>query len=245
MPIVPTSVTYGNLPVVELAELLDRYRALLQEVDRWFSGCVEQYEDQITCRYGCTGCCRGLFDITLLDALLLRQGVELLAAPLRGEVNRKALLRLRELHERFPPFVPPWLLNVMPEERWEELMPDEDEVPCVLLSDTGSCLAYEHRPMTCRLHGLPLIDVGGEELFDEWCTLNFTSSDPRSLAGLRFRFNDLFAQELLLFREMARQLFGSPLNELDTLIPGAVVLEVQDLPEVVSAAGLLETPSPR
>ena len=105
-------------------------------------------------------------------------------------------------------------------------MPEEDETPCLLLSETGGCLVYDYRPMTCRLNGIPLIDVSGEELFDEWCTLNFPEDDPRRLEALRYHFSELFAQELLLFHELTRRLTGSPLSEVDLFIPAATVLEL-------------------
>jgi hypothetical protein len=94
-----------------------------------------------------------------------------------------------------------------------------------LLSESGECLVYENRPMTCRLNGIPLIDFSGEELFDEWCTLNFIKKNPRKLRGLRFGFLELFAQELLLFHELTRSLAGAEVSELDLFIPAAIVLE--------------------
>ena len=56
--------------------LLDRYGALLGEVDVWFQTCSLRYPEQIVCRQGCSSCCRGLFDITLLDALYLKRGFD-------------------------------------------------------------------------------------------------------------------------------------------------------------------------
>jgi hypothetical protein len=105
------------------------------------------------------------------------------------------------------------------------MMPEEDETPCPLLSDQGSCLVYDFRPMTCRLNGIPLIDTNGEELFDEWCSLNFADIDPTVLEDIRHPFNDLFTQELLLFRELTLRIFGVAVNELDTIIPAAVFLD--------------------
>jgi hypothetical protein len=112
-------------------------------------------------------------------------------------------------------------------------MPEEDETPCLLLSETGGCLVYEHRPMTCRLNGIPLIDVSGEELFDEWCTLNFTDVDPRDLTELRFGFTELFGRELLLFRELVRLLTGTARNEIDLFIPAAIVLDKNKIVEAI------------
>ena len=205
--------------------LLDRYGSLLGKVDAWFRRCLEQHPDLIECRNGCSECCRGLFDITLLDAFYLKRGFDKLPEPLKTELVQSASLRLELLSGVNPAFVEPWLLNGIPEGDWDELMPEEDETPCLLLSETGECLIYNYRPMTCRLNGIPLIDVSGEELFDEWCTLNFTEEDPRRLGDLRFGFTELFAQELLLFQELVRLLTGTAQNEVDLFIPAAIVMD--------------------
>jgi hypothetical protein len=144
----------------------------------------------------------------------------------RRKISRVARERLTTLAQQFPAFVEPWILNGIPEPEWDEMMPEEDETPCPLLSRSGDCLVYNFRPMTCRLNGIPLIDESGEELFDEWCTLNFVDEYPLEFEGLRFRFKDLFAQELLLFQELIRILTGRTLSEVDTIIPAAIVLEL-------------------
>jgi Fe-S-cluster containining protein len=207
-----------------LNDLLERYGTLLSEVDLWFASCRERYGDLIVCGRGCSACCRGLFDITLLDALNLRRGFDLLPDAIQAEVRKRALARLNEIETRWPRFTDPWLLNTIPEEEWDEIMPEDDETPCVLLSERGSCLVYDHRPMTCRLNGIPLMDRSGEELFDDWCTMNFIGRNPRELPDLRHPFRDLFAQELLLFRELTTRLLGEPVNEIDTLIPAALCM---------------------
>lgn len=208
-----------------IAELLDRYGSLLREVDAWFLACMKQHPDQINCCDGCSACCRGLFDITLLDAFYLKQGFDALPSSQKHILRQEASARLEGLSQINPLFKEPWLLNSIPEDEWEELMPEDDETPCLLLSDAGACLVYDHRPMTCRLNGIPLIDVSGEELFDEWCTMNFVQKDPRLLDSLRFRFNELFTRELMLFREFTDILSGVPRNEIDLFIPAAVLLD--------------------
>ena len=214
-------------------ELLDRYGALLREVDVWFARCLDQYPELIACRNGCSECCRGLFDITLLDALYLKRGFDALPELQRTGLVRAATGRLLQLSHLNPAFIEPWLLNGIPESDWDVLMPEEDETPCLLLSDDGGCLVYEHRPMTCRLNGIPLIDVSGEELFDEWCTLNFTEEDPRRFADLRFEFTGLFSRELLLFQRLIHHLTGAIRNEVDLFVPAAVVLDCNKIVEAI------------
>ena len=209
-----------------LTALLEEYGQLLAEVDAWFRRCLAAYPAAVRCGVGCDGCCRGLFDITLLDAALLRQGYERLPREVRAVVRRKARARLGELRAEWPDLVEPYVLNLLPDEEWPELMPEGDETPCVLLGDDGRCLLYAYRPMTCRLHGLPLLDHSGEAFDDDWCTLNLTGLDPATLPELRFPFRDLFARELALFRRFSTALLGSPVSELDTLIPAAVLVAI-------------------
>jgi len=208
-----------------MKDLLDRYGELLREVDRWFSGCILRHGDRIACGQGCSACCRGLFDITILDALYLRSGIDALPEATKQSLRLKATGRLAALSACNPSFAEPWILNRIPEEEWEELMPEADETPCLLLGEDGSCLVYGQRPMTCRLNGIPLIDVSGEAVMDEFCTLNFKDAGAALPEDIRYPFFDLFAQELLLFREFSRRLLGEAVNEMDTFIPAAVIID--------------------
>lgn len=205
--------------------LLDNYGLLLGEVDTWFKRSAAHHPENVQCHNGCSECCRGLFDITLLDAFYLKRGFDLLPDCKKTELQKVASHRLADLSGINSNFIEPWLLNSIPEEEWELLMPEEDETPCLLLSDKGNCLLYDYRPMTCRLNGIPLIDISGENMFDEWCTLNFTNADPISMLDIRFDFIDLFGRELMLFRDFATQLTGVPHNEIDLFIPAAIVME--------------------
>ena len=206
-------------------EILQRYALLLSEVDRWFTRCLSLFPTEISCARGCSDCCRGLFDITLLDAVFLRKGFERLPDPLRKGITERAKCRLEGLRAIWPELAPPYLLNHRPEEEWDALMPDEDETRCVLLGDDGLCLIYDHRPMTCRLHGLPLVDPDGTVLHDEWCTLNFTDADPLIHKELRDEFTRMLKEEVVLFRGLEMILLNKSIKELDTLIPLALLVD--------------------
>ena len=230
--------------MIHFSALLDRYRELLAEVDVWHAHCSLVAGDQISCQRGCSACCRGLFDITLLDACLLRDGFSRLPVQLQQHIVDKATQRIMTVRTLWPDFDAPFLLNSYPEEQWDQAMPDDDETPCALLDEEGDCLLYDSRPMTCRLHGVPLVDVSGELLFDEWCSLNFTDSSPLESTLLRAPFNDIFKHEQLLFREFTTLLLGRPFNELDTMIPAALLLDFEHftLPEPLYGAEALSNP---
>lgn len=221
--------------MTEVVTILNRYQELLSEVDTWFTYCSLVAGDQIACQRGCSACCRGLFDITLLDARLVREGFEQLPQDIQQTVTAAAQQSITGIRNRWPDFDQPYLFNGYPEEEWDLVMPEEDESPCPLLGQDGLCLVYKHRPMTCRLNGIPMVDTSGEVLFDEWCSLNFIDVDPLKIQELRCHFNDIFTQEQLLFREFTQRLFGKPFNELDTVIPAAVLINFNaiSLPEQV------------
>ncbi|PLX83970.1 MAG: zinc/iron-chelating domain-containing protein [Desulfuromonas sp.] len=215
-----------------MEEILLRYRTLLSDIDAWFGRCQSRYPEKIACGPGCSACCRALFDITLLDAALLQQGFRQLEERTRREVLKRAQPILARLQARWPGFEHPYLLNALPEEEWE--VPGEDETVCPLLGADGRCLVYAHRPTTCRLHGLPNIDLSGEVFSDGCCTRNFPGGVPLSEEGLRWEFRRAFAAEYDLLGAFTRELFGRPLLELDTLIPAALFIDFSRLPSADS-----------
>jgi Fe-S-cluster containining protein len=206
-------------------ELLERYGKLLARVDDWFSICISRFPDEISCGRGCAACCRGLFDITLLDALLLRRGFDKFPEAVRLDLLSRAEKRLSKIRESWPEFAPPFILNNRPEKEQVVVMSEEDETPCVLLGVDGLCLLYDYRPLTCRLHGLPLIDRSGEVMEDAKCTLNFPLQDPLTATGLRGDFEEIFRTETFLVAEFNDLLTGIPTAELDTLIPAALLFD--------------------
>lgn len=210
-------------------DLLQRYATLLNTIDLWFSAMQRERPQEIVCSDGCSGCCRGLFDISLLDARLLQVGFELLPAATRTVVKGKAEFRLAELQKCWPNLAPPYLLNHMDDSAWVE-MPEEDLTPCPLLGTDGRCLVYLHRPMTCRLHGLPQIDNSGEIFLGEWCSHNFIGMNPLQMEALRYDFHALFTTEFNLLRSFATQLCGLNSGEFDTFIPLALLIDYDQFP---------------
>jgi len=207
--------------------LLKEYELLLAEIDAWFARCQSYFPDDIACGKGCVGCCRGLFDITILDAALLHSGFVKLPDKVKVRLRIKAEMRLRAIQTDWPEFNHPFVINYRPEEEREVLMATDNETPCLLLDDAGRCLLYAYRPMTCRLHGLPLIDVSGEVMEEEWCTKNFSGTDPLGLINLHEEFERMFYREAGLVRCFTEKLLGKALGELDSFIPTALLIDFE------------------
>jgi len=208
-----------------LEPIVEKYGQLLQGVDHWFTRSATAAGHAVQCGKGCSLCCRGLFDITLLDAYFLRQGIDRLTPSLREFVHARIASQLQTLRLIWPGVSPPYIINVLPEEEQDRLMPEDDETSCPLLGDDGLCLVYEYRPMTCRLHGIPLVDVSGESFQDDWCSRNFTDENPLGRRDLRWEFRELFETELALFQDFTGVLLNQKINELDTLIPLSALMD--------------------
>lgn len=212
----------------DMTALLDSYRHLHGQVDAWFKACLSAGGTSLACRGGCSACCRGLFDITLLDAWLLKAAFVKLPEAVRSQVLDLCRPRLVDLQNHWPELKNPYLLNTLPEAEWQE-MPEDDLTPCPLLDENGYCLIYDSRPLTCRLHGLPNIDVSGEDFDGTVCTLH--PGDPNALPDevLHWRFREVFVREIELFRLFTRELTGRSWQEMDTFIPLALLADYDEV----------------
>jgi len=209
-----------------MVEILRQYRQLLAAVDAWFARCQPLLGGGSGCR-GCGECCVGLFDITLLDAALLRQGFDRLPAETRDRVTGKLRTILARLQERFPGFDQPYLLSNLADVPLP--LAGEENTPCPLLNAAGRCLLYEHRPLTCRLYGLPHVDLSGEVFLDEWCSHSLGDLDPLAMSGLRWEFRRTFAEEGHLLRALTVRLQLPAAADFDTLIPTALLIDFDRL----------------
>nr|WP_320048484.1 YkgJ family cysteine cluster protein [uncultured Desulfuromonas sp.] len=210
-----------------LFQLLDSYQSLLAQVDQWFDDAASSLGPSLGCHIGCSDCCRGLFDITLPDALLLQMGFSTLETSRREQVLERCRARLKQLQQQWPELAAPYLLNHLQQRPWQT-MPEHDATPCPLLNDQGECLVYAWRPLTCRLHGLPHVDVDGDVFSDGCCPYN-EEAVCQSVGGVqRGPFRDFFTQEAQLIRQVNQALVGRDVCELDTFIPLALLIDFSD-----------------
>jgi len=134
-------------------------QVLIQIVDSALADAARRSGKWLVCRPGCTQCCVGVFAITQLDAVRLRQGLTDLEgrAPERADrVRQRARESVSRLANEFPGDPTSGLLDEgkEAEQRFADFANNE---PCPALDpETGLCELYESRPMTCRIFGPPV-----------------------------------------------------------------------------------------
>jgi len=121
----------------------------------WDEASARTAPGEVACRAGCFGCCIGLFEISLAEAVLVRSGVASLPDEVRADVLSRARRIVSESARAFPGDAARGLLDP---DRTEEADDAYFEVvadrSCPMLElPSGRCRIYASRPITCRTYG--------------------------------------------------------------------------------------------
>lgn len=176
----------------------DRYRLLLERLDRWFAEAAKGRE--IPCRAGCTACCHGPFDISPADAELLREGLALLPADVRADIRSRGRALLGQMQVILPGWSAPWDVDAIGEEGFDQMAEALAAEPCPMLGQDGKCRVYAHRPLVCRLIGLPMLtDVG--EVLPNACPIQEKFPGYAEMAPIPFAYESFAGEELAVMAE--------------------------------------------
>ena len=121
----------------------DRAETAFQEMQKAHGGCIK-------CEPHCSDCCHAVFGLFLIEAGYLKEHFDKLteeekrAALSRCEQAEKSLERLQNMlqeHEGDP--------------QMQAYIMSRERIPCPLLNEEQECVLYMHRPITCRVYGIP------------------------------------------------------------------------------------------
>ncbi len=144
---------------INLSPYFKKYEELSAKVESVFNRVCNEHSECVKCKIGCSDCCYALFDLTLIEALHINHqfnnkfnGME------REQLIEKANRADRQVYK-------------IKKKAYKDLESGRDQadifndismerVKCILLNDEEMCDLYEHRPITCRLYGIPT-SIGG------------------------------------------------------------------------------------
>ena len=188
-----------------------QWRTSLERIDGWFEGRRRDTGDVVPCRAGCTACCHGPFDISIADALLLREAIAELPPADQLDIRDRGRRLLARMTALTPQWHAPWDIADLGEPGFDLLVESLAEVPCPLLGDDGRCRVYQARPLVCRMRGLPMMTAEGLVL-ENACPIQEQFPGYAALDPALFDFESLEAAEQASLDAAAVAWFDSPLH---------------------------------
>jgi len=146
---------------------MDDYKDLLAGVDAWYKSVKDAHPAEVPCSKGCRECCIGLFDVSLADRDLLREGLAKADPAVRKDIEARATALVARLRELTPDLGD--TLDGMAPEEIDDLCDAVGDVDCPVLGPGGECRLYAHRPLTCRMSGVPVVNLKGHAVYPEGC----------------------------------------------------------------------------
>lgn len=200
----------------DLTPYFEKYEKLSQLTDQVFEQVKTKYPECVTCKTECADCCHAMFDLSLIEALYInhhskeRFSDEEQAALLEraNRADRQAYKIKRNAAKA--------VQGGTPETEVLESLAAE-RVRCPLLNDKDLCELYEHRPITCRLYGIPTA-IGGK---GRTCQLSgFKAGEPYPTVNIEEIQNQLYALSAELIQDMKSKNF----KMADILMPLSMAL---------------------
>ncbi len=206
--------------MVDVTPFLYEYEQLCASVDKLCAHIASQFPHEMRCQEGCTDCCHALFDVPLIEAISLSNSFSQLDDAIKQRVWIDAdkidrhieVLKRNFYKEHVRTGDADAILHQASRER----------VRCPLLGEDARCVLYAHRPLTCRIYGLPL------EIHGQGCSCGRSGF----VAGKQYPVIKVVSlQDRLL--DISRRLvgaIGSPYQDLATMfVPvSRAVLTVYD-----------------
>lgn len=200
-------------------------KKIIRKYARFLEVTSEQYasasqKNKVKCKQGCFECCTvGFFDITLLDALHLRESLKQVPEHIRTKVLNKANEQLDQLEKKGAFSREDPLLKSL--KAIDSISRRSAKMSCPALSETGGCMIYEHRPHICRIFG-PTIRGKRRAVHLEGCGY-FTRDIPEEDFPILSNYKD----EEVMLKEMFTKAGKKRKREVDTIIPAALTLDLK------------------
>lgn len=200
----------------DLTPYFRQYEALSQAADQVFDKVKAEYPDCVKCDRECADCCHALFDLTLIEALYINARFnERFQDAERETALEKANRADRTIHK-------------LKRDAFRDLKAGKDEndiladlatqkVRCPLLNAKDLCDLYDHRPITCRLYGIPT-SIGG---LGRTCSLSgFEGGNAYPTVDI----DKIHSRLQVISAELLRDIHSRNIKLVDLLMPLSMAL---------------------
>lgn len=201
---------------LDLKEHFVKYEALVHMVDGVFERVKKEYPKEVFCRKKCSDCCYAIFDLTLIEALYLND--KFLKKFSGSEKN--SLIEIADKTDR--------VLVKMKRNAYREVKKgaeqleivakmSQERVRCPLLGKDDLCVMYEHRPITCRIYGIPTSTAGSSHICGR---TNFKQGEPYPTLNM----DKIYGQLQLLSVQLIKDINSEQIKMHEMLIPVSMAM---------------------
>ncbi len=141
--------------MLDYSQTFGKYEAFVNQLESLTSRVKADYPENFLCREQCADCCQAVFDLSLIESVYINLHF---FHGLTKEKQEQILERAERADRKFYQLKRK-VHKMMTQEgaREEEVLSRlaEERIRCPFLNDRDLCDLYEHRPLTCRVYGLP------------------------------------------------------------------------------------------
>lgn len=145
---------------MDLEKYITKYEDLVVQIEKVVDTVKKDHGDKVLCKEGCSDCCHALFDLTLIEALSIKSRFD---ENFSGKLRHDILIRAEQADKK---------IHVIKKQATEAEKRGSDgakiierisqeKIACPLLDETNRCRMYAHRPIACRVYGIPT-STGGK-----------------------------------------------------------------------------------
>jgi Fe-S-cluster containining protein len=140
---------------MDLTPFFERYERLLNGGDQAFDRAGRECGPWMKCVPRCSDCCHAVFGLFLIEALYLQFHF----AGLGRKERRAALLRAKKSETALGKLEGALKTAGLDPRATSDLLA-RSRARCSLLDEKNLCVLYPHRPLTCRVYGMPVVVQG-------------------------------------------------------------------------------------
>ena len=204
---------------LDLKEHFVKYEALVHMVDGVFERVKKEYPKEVFCRKKCSDCCYAIFDLTLIEALYLNDKF----LKKFSCIEKNSLTEIADKTDR--------VLVKMKRNAYREVKNGADQleivakmsqerIRCPLLGKDELCVMYEHRPITCRVYGIPTSTAGSSHICGR---TNFKQGEPYPTLNM----DKIYSQLQLLSVQLIKDINSEQIKMHEMLIPVSMAMITQ------------------
>lgn len=139
---------------MEFSSFYEQYEALVKQIDGAVEKVKNEFGDCVACKSGCADCCHALFDLTLIEAMYIKQKFDdQFSGKIKHDILTYADKADRKIFKLKKAATEADKIGINSDKIIDRI--SKEKIACPLLDESNQCRMYAFRPIACRVYGIP------------------------------------------------------------------------------------------